>query len=142
VIISAAIIACLLPSWLGTVVSAPDLAALLLRAGQTFLFFAVLGIWAFDYKIFQRALREQYTWKKLVQFEQLPNLTALSSVLVSSIGIAVTSILNGWLPSIMALLLGSGGANLPIQQNQNQRESPPGIERSSASSGDQGSQSR
>ena len=69
------------PSWLTTVISAPDLAALLLRLGQTFLFFALLGIWAFDYKIFRQTLQEKFTWTKLFQFERLPNLTALSSVL-------------------------------------------------------------
>lgn len=90
--VGAAVIFCLLPVWIFAPTSA---LALLLRMGQTFLFFALLGLWAFDYSVLREELGERFDWKKLVQVEDLPSLTALASVALGSFGVTINSVLTG-----------------------------------------------
>ncbi|HXM35141.1 MAG TPA: DUF6185 family protein, partial [Pyrinomonadaceae bacterium] len=89
------VIACLSPVWLISGVSAVELSATFLRAGQIFLFFTVLGVWAFDYHTFRSTLREQFSWKKFAQFGDMPSFTAVASVLLTSAGVAFSSVLKG-----------------------------------------------
>lgn len=89
------VIACLSPVWLTSGVSAVELSATFLRAGQIFMFFTVLGVWAFDYHTFRNTLQEQFSWKRFAQFGDMPSFTAVLSVLLTSAGVAFTSVLKG-----------------------------------------------
>jgi hypothetical protein len=60
---SLTIVACLLPVWLASVTST-DLATLFLRASGTLLFYALLGLVAFDQRTARRAGR-RLTWREL-----------------------------------------------------------------------------
>jgi hypothetical protein len=103
--LAAAAVACLLPAWLLPVGSRTDLVAVLLRAGQTIVFFAVLGAWAFDYRTFRRALGTRFTWSRFARFGGLGNVTAAGSVLLASAGLAVASVLSGQLMAILSALV-------------------------------------
>jgi hypothetical protein len=89
------IIVCLSPVWLASGISAVELSATFLRAGQIFMFFTVLGVWAFDYHSFRASFREQFSWKRFAQFGDMPSFTAVASVLLTSAGVAFTSVLKG-----------------------------------------------
>jgi hypothetical protein len=93
--VAAVVIACLSPVWLMSGVSSVELSATFLRAGQIFLFFTLLGVWAFDYHTFRITLREQFTWKRFAQFGDMPSFTAVASVLLTSAGVAFSSVLSG-----------------------------------------------
>ncbi len=89
------VIACLSPVWLTSGASSVELSATFLRAGQIFMFFTVLGVWAFDYHTFRKTLRDQFSWKRFAQFGDMPSFTAVVSVLLTSAGVAFTSVLKG-----------------------------------------------
>ncbi|HEV2829418.1 MAG TPA: DUF6185 family protein [Pyrinomonadaceae bacterium] len=93
--VAAVVICCLSPVWLMSGVSSVELSATFLRAGQIFLFFTLLGVWAFDYHTFRITLGEQFTWKRFAQFGDMPSFTAVASVLLTSAGVAFSSVLSG-----------------------------------------------
>jgi hypothetical protein len=105
--ISLAIILCLLPSWIAPLSSSSvtNLMALLFRACQTFLFFTILGVWAFDYKNYREALSEEFQWKKFARFGDMPGATALLSVVLTSLGVIVTTVLTGQFTTIVTQII-------------------------------------
>jgi hypothetical protein len=106
--VAAAVALCLLPVW---VFSLPSLLALLLLLAQTVLFFTLLGAW-FDYYIFRKTLDNEFQWKKLLKFEDIPSLTAFASVVLASIGAAMTSVLTDQTTTVITQLV-----NLTFQQS-------------------------
>jgi hypothetical protein len=52
--LSLAIVACLLPVWLVGALTPNDFRVLVLRVAQNVLFYTVLGVWAFDHRIFRQ----------------------------------------------------------------------------------------
>lgn len=103
--VAATVIICLTPVWFLYGSSTVELAATFLRAGQIFLFFTILGIWAFDYRIFRDSLQEKFSWKKFTQFGDMPSLTAVASVLITSVGVAVSSVLSGQFTTVVSQLV-------------------------------------
>ena len=113
------VIACLSPVWLTSSLSAVELSATFLRAGQIFLFFTVLGVWAFDYHTFRNTLKEHFSWKRFAQFGDMPRFVAVASVLLTSAGVAFSSVLKGRFLEVVGQLVsaifpeirGVGGPN-------------------------------
>lgn len=103
--VAATVIICLTPVWFLSGSSTVELAASFLRAGQIFLFFTILGIWAFDYRIFRDSLQEKFSWKTFTQFGDMPSLTAVASVLITSVGVAVSSVLSGQFTTVVSQLV-------------------------------------
>lgn len=103
--VAATVILCLTPVWFLSGSSTVELAASFLRAGQIFLFFTILGIWAFDYRIFRESLREKFSWKRFTQFGDMPSLTAVASVFITSVGVAVSSVLSGQFTTVVSQLV-------------------------------------
>jgi len=108
--VSFAIVACFLPMWLVATATADDLRALVLRVTQIILFYTVLGAWAFDYQIFRQLPRKDFTWRELVVLEELPSLTALASVALATIGVAINSILSQSATTLVKWLFTGAGA--------------------------------
>jgi hypothetical protein len=107
------VIACLAPVWLTSGTSTVELSATFLRAGQIFMFFTVLGVWAFDYHTFRNTLREQFSWKRFAQFGDMPSFTAVVSVLLTSVGVAFTSVLKGRFLELVTQLVSAIFPELP-----------------------------
>lgn len=99
------VVACFSPMWLMSGISSVELSATFLRAGQIFLFFTVLGVWAFDYYTFRNSLKDQFSWKKFAQFGDMPSFTAVASVLLTSAGVAFTSVLKGRFVELVSQLV-------------------------------------
>lgn len=109
--VGAAATFCLLSVWVFAPTSSP---ALILRAGQTFLFFAVLGVWAFDYSTLREELGANFDWKKLIQMEDLPSLTALASVAIGSLGVTINSVLTGQFQTVFTQVVKIVFQQLPV----------------------------
>lgn len=99
--VAAVAVACLLPIWAASLGSP---LGLMLRVAQTVLFFTALGAWM-DYRIFRASLGEGFSWKKLVQFEEVPALTTAGSALLASVGALVTSSLTDQLGGLTTQLV-------------------------------------
>jgi hypothetical protein len=114
--ISFAIILCLLPSWIAplSASSVTNLIALVFRAGQTFLFFTILGVWAFDYKTYRDALGEQFEWKKFAKFGDMPGATTFVSITLTSLGVALTTVLTGQFTSIVTQIIKVALPAIPV----------------------------
>jgi|GEM_PF-3392363 len=114
--ISVAIILCLLPSWIAPLSSSSvtNLFALLFRAGQTFLFFTFLGVFAFDYKNYREAVKEEFQWKKFARFGDMPSATTFLSVTLTSIGVTLTTVLTGQFTSIVTQIIKTALPSVPI----------------------------
>ena len=108
-----AIIICLLPTWLTGLANKTDLFGVFFRAGQTFLFFTVLGMAAFDYATFRNALRDQFRWRTFARFGNMPSFTAVVSVLITSIGVVLTSVLTGQFTDLLTDLLNAAFQQAP-----------------------------
>lgn len=99
--VSTLIIACLLLVWILSLSSAY---ALFLRAGQTFLFFTLLGVWS-DYLSFRKAMGTDFNWKQFAQFEYIPSLAAFGSMVLASSSAAVNSVMQDQYESIIKQLV-------------------------------------
>jgi hypothetical protein len=104
---SCAIIICLLPTWLSSAGTDIEIVAVFIRAGETFLFYTLLGVWAFDLKTFSSALGERFRWKTFTRFGDMPSFTAVISVLFTSIGVGLTTVLTGQFKDLVAQLVGA-----------------------------------
>lgn len=100
-----ALIICLAPTWLTGISNKTELLGVLFGAAQTFLFFTLLGMGAFDYATFRGALRDQFRWRTFARFGSMPGLTAVLSVLVTSIGVGLTSVITGQFTDLLTTLL-------------------------------------
>lgn len=109
------IIICFTPVWLMSGLSPVELSATFLRAGQIFLFFTLLGVGAFDYFTFRRVLREGFSLRKFTQFGDMPSLTAVVSVLLTSGGVAVSTALSGQFTTLVTQMVGVIFPQLPAQ---------------------------
>ncbi|MDX6613903.1 MAG: hypothetical protein QOD75_3089 [Blastocatellia bacterium] len=89
--VSLAVVLCLLPIWLLITVTP---SALILRAAQTFFFFAALGM-LFDYYTVSFKLRTRSDWKNFVRLVDMPSLTPFVSALVGMIGVGLTAAVTG-----------------------------------------------
>jgi len=103
--IACGVIVCFLPTWITSISDKTDLLGVFFRAGQTFLFFTLLGIAALDYKTFRAAFRDQFRWKTFARFGNMPSLTALLSVLVTSIGVTLTTVVTGQFKDLLTSLI-------------------------------------
>jgi hypothetical protein len=108
-----AVIICLLPAWVRDVSSSSDLVLVFFRAGQTFLFFTLLGMGAFDYVTFRNALRDRFRWRTFARFGNMPAFTAVVSVLITSIGVGLTSVLTGQFTELVTNLLNAAFQQAP-----------------------------
>ncbi len=108
-ILSSAIIACLLIVW---VLSLSSFYAFFLRVGQTFLFFTVLGVWS-DYLIFRKDIGAEFNWKDFTQFEYIPSLAAFASVALASLSTAANSVMQDQYQSIIKQFIGMVSQQLP-----------------------------
>lgn len=90
--VALAVCACLLPVWL---TAQPNPAAVLLRAGQTVIFFSALGLCAFDYFTLRSELGERFEWRRLLDVQSVPSLAAAASLAIAGAGGAVNSVLTG-----------------------------------------------
>jgi hypothetical protein len=111
--VASAVVFCLLPTWL---FSLTDTTALFLRAGQTFLFFSLLGLLAFDFYTLRDELKELFDWRKLVEIQDMPTLTAFASVALGSLGVTVTSVLTGQFESVFTQIVKLVFQQLPTLQ--------------------------
>jgi hypothetical protein len=107
------VIACLFPVWLASGFSSVELSATFLRAGQIFLFFTVLGVWAFDYHTFRITLKEHFSLKRFTQFGDMPRFVAVASVLLTSAGVAFSSVLKGRFLEVVAKLVSAIFPEIP-----------------------------
>ena len=107
------VIACLFPVWLASGFSSVELSATFLRAGQIFLFFTVLGVWAFDYHTFRITLKEHFSLKRFTQFGDMPRFVAVASVLLTSAGVAFSSVLKGRFLEVVAQLVSAIFPEIP-----------------------------
>jgi hypothetical protein len=108
-----AVIICLLPTWVTDVSTKTDLIGVFFRAGQTFLFFTLLGMGAFDYATFRNALRDQFRWRTFARFGNMPSFTAVVSVLITSIGVGLTSVVTGQFTDLLTNLLNAAFQQTP-----------------------------
>jgi hypothetical protein len=108
-----AMIICLLPAWLTHVSSKTDLIGLFFRGGQTFLFFTLLGMAAFDYATFRNALRGQFRWRTFARFGDMPSFTAVVSVLITTLGVGLTTVLTGQFKDLLAKLINAAFQQTP-----------------------------
>ncbi len=69
------------------------------------MFFSILGIWAFDYKNYRDALGKEFQWKKFAKFGDMPGATAFVSVTLTSVGVALTTVLTGQFTSIVTQII-------------------------------------
>jgi hypothetical protein len=106
---------CLFPVWL---ISFTEPMALFLRAGQTFLFFILLGVWAFDYRIISQALGKEFQLKHLFKLQDISSLTAFASVIISNLGVAITSLMTGQFNNVLTQLLKAITTHVPIPPTQ------------------------
>lgn len=107
------VIACLFPVWLASGFSSVELSATFLRAGQIFLFFTVLGVWAFDYHTFRTTFQEHFSLKRFTQFGDMPRFVAVASVLLTSAGVAFSSVLKGRFLEVVAKLVSAIFPEIP-----------------------------
>jgi hypothetical protein len=107
------VIACLFPVWLTSGSSLVELSATFLRAGQIFLFFTVLGVWAFDYHTFRTTLKEHFSLKRFTQFGDMPRFVAVASVLLTSAGVAFSSVLKGRFLEVVTQLISAIFPEIP-----------------------------
>ena len=114
--VSVSIILCLLPAWIVPLSSSSltNLLGLFFRAGQTFLFFTILGIWAFDYRNYREALGGQFQWRKFAKFGDLPSATAFLSVILTALGVAITTVVTGQFTSIVSQLVKVAIPSIPF----------------------------
>ena len=105
--IACVIIVCLLPAWFSALSAPVEFYAVVLRAGQTLLFFMLLGLWAFDYRTFRDTLKSQFTWKSFSRFGDMTSFTAVVSVLLTSVGVGVTTVLTGQFKDLLVHLIGA-----------------------------------
>ncbi len=108
-----AVIICLLPTWVTHISSKTDLVGVFFRAGQTFLFFTLLGMGAFDYRTFRKALRDQFRWKTFARFGDMPSFTAVLSVLVTSVGVGLTTVVTGQFKVLLTNLINAAFHQAP-----------------------------
>jgi hypothetical protein len=108
-----AVIICLLPAWVTDVSSNSDFILVFFRAGQTFLFFTLLGIGAFDYATFRSALRDRFRWRTFARFGNMPAFTAVVSVLITTIGVGLTSVLTGQFTDLLTSVLNAAFQQAP-----------------------------
>jgi hypothetical protein len=99
------IIVCTLPIRLATEPTLTGLVALLLGLGQTFLFFTLLGLWAFDYRTLRATMREQFRWRMLLSLSDTRGITVSASVMLTSVALTAASALLGKLPAILLILV-------------------------------------
>jgi hypothetical protein len=111
--IACTVIICLVPTWITEVSSKTDLIGVFFLAGQTFLFFTVLGMAAFDYATFRNALRDQFRWRTFARFGNMPSFTAVVSVLITSIGVGLTSVITGQFTELFTTLLSAAFQQAP-----------------------------
>jgi Family of unknown function (DUF6185) len=102
--VSLAIVGCFLPVWFLGAATPDDLRALVLRAAQIVLFYTVLGVWAFDHRIFRQLPRKDFGWRELVDLEEVPSLTAFASVGLAGAGVVINAILSDPASSLLPLL--------------------------------------
>lgn len=100
--VSTSIILCLLLVWGLSLTSAY---ALVLRIGQTFLFFTLLGVWS-DYRSFRDSMGSEFSWKQFAQFEYIPSLAAFGSMVLASFSTAVNSVMQDQYQSVVKQLVG------------------------------------
>jgi len=103
--VAIAVLACLLPARIASFGSLEGLAALALSAGQTFLFFALLGVWAFDYRTSRQISGGTFAWRTYSRLGDIRTLAASASILLTSVGLASTSVITGQFTSILSALV-------------------------------------
>jgi hypothetical protein len=108
-----ALIICLTPTWVTGISNNTELLGVLFGAAQTFLFFTLLGMLAFDYATFRNALRDQFRWRTFARFGNMPGFTAVVSVLVTSIGVGLTSVITGQFTELFTTLLSAAFQQAP-----------------------------
>jgi hypothetical protein len=111
--IACVIILCLLPAWFSALSAPVEFYAVVLRAGQTLLFFMLLGLWAFDYRTFRDTLKSQFTWKSFSRFGDMTSFTAVVSVLLTSVGVGITTVLTGQFKDLLVHLIGAAVNAVP-----------------------------
>lgn len=99
------LIICLAPTWLTGISNKTELLGVLFGAAQTFLFFTLLGMAAFDYATFRGALRDQFRWRTFARFGNMPSFVGVMSVLITSIGVGLTSVITGQFTDLLTTLL-------------------------------------
>jgi hypothetical protein len=96
--VAAGAIFCLLPVW---VINLSEPIALFLQVAQIFLFFTILGFWAFDVSVLRDELGELFGWKAILKIEDVPSLAAFASVAFGSLGAAANSAMTGQFDTIL-----------------------------------------
>jgi len=104
--VGCAVIVCFLPVWFISTTSRIELLAIFLRAGQTFLFFTFLGL-ASDYKVFKDTMSHGFRWRLFTRFGDMPSFTAVASVVITTIGVTLTTVLTGQFKELVAQLVGT-----------------------------------
>ena len=99
------VIVCLLPARLANLGSLQGLLALVVIAGQTFLFFTILGVWAFDYKTSREVAGGRFEWRTFARLGDMRTIAASVSVLVTAIGLAGTTVLTNQLATVVSLVV-------------------------------------
>lgn len=95
---------CPAPVWLVLAVTGEEVTALLLHGALIFLFFAGLGVLAFDATTLRRTLGEQFRWGKLARFGGVWRSAGFATVLLASTSVTLTSVLSGQFTTLAAAL--------------------------------------
>lgn len=84
--------------------SGPDFAAAAIAVAQRFAFFIIVGLLAFDQKLFRSAIGHAVEWRMFPRVSGLSVVGAFSSALAASVGVAVSSAVSGQLTTVLALV--------------------------------------
>lgn len=99
------ILVCLLPARLANLGSVDGLVVLLVTSAQTFFFFAILGVWAFDYRTSREISGGHFDWRTFTRLGDMRTIAASVSVVITAIGLAGTSVLTNQFTTVLSLLV-------------------------------------
>lgn len=68
---------------------------------------------AFDYATFRSTLRDKFRWRTFARFGNMPAFTAVVSVLITSIGVGLTTVLTGQFTELLSSLLNAAFQQVP-----------------------------
>jgi hypothetical protein len=103
---------CMAPYWLTSPRSVPDALATALVVCTYILVFTGTGLW-FDVESLRAGLGARFDWNSFGRLTGLGSITAFGSVVLATVGLALTSVLTGAVVSIAGLLLHAVGAPVP-----------------------------
>ena len=68
---------------------------------------------AFDYATFRNTLRDEFRWRTFALFGNMASFTAVVSVLITSVGVGLTSVITGQFGELLKNLLNAAFQQAP-----------------------------